>query len=215
MVDEGGEVRAEVSGDVDAEEPFTLDQVDMGAVLEAILMVASNPVSSAHLAAATGTSVDQVERALAALVRDYDGADGSRPRGFELRFVDGGWRIYSRAKWAPWVGKFVAGADTASLTQAALETLAIVAYKQPVTRNQIAQIRGVNVDAVLRTLLARDLVAEAGQTPTGAHLFSTTTQFLERMGISDISELPPLAPFMPGPESDLDFAFEQQGDLND
>lgn len=188
------EVRSEV------EETFRLEDGDLLRAVEAILMVAAEPISVRALCLATGMKPDQVEEALLSLKRDYDGEDFGRERGFELRFLDDGWRIFSRPKWAPWVGSFVAGAETAQLTQAALETLAIVAYRQPVTRTQIARVRGVNVDAVLRTLLARDLVEEVGTTATGAHLFGTTTHFLERMGLSDVSELVPLAPFMPGPE---------------
>lgn len=190
---------------------FVLDGGDLLPALEAILMVAAEPVSVPSFASVTGMKPDQIEEALHQLARDYDGQGGGRQRGFELRRVDDGWRIFSRPVWSPWVARFVAGADTAQLTQAALETLAIVAYRQPVTRTQIARVRGVNVDGVLRTLLARDLVEEVGTTATGAHLFGTTTQFLERMGLSDVSELVPLAPFMPGPD-----ALEELGsDLED
>lgn len=188
------EARAEV------EESFRLEGGDLLPALEAILMVAAEPISVSALSLATGMKPGQVESALESLKRDYDGLDLGPQRGFQLRFLDDGWRIFSRPKWAPWVGSFVAGAETAQLTQAALETLAIIAYRQPVTRSQIARIRGVNVDTVLRTLLARDLIEEIGATVTGAHLFGTTTHFLERMGLSDVSELVPLAPFMPGPE---------------
>ncbi len=184
----------------EVEESFALDGGDLLPALEAILMVAAEPISVSAMSLATGMKPDQVEEALLSLKRDYDGESGRVERGFELRFLDDGWRIFSRPKWAPWVGNFVAGAETAQLTQAALETLAIIAYRQPVTRAQIARVRGVNVDGVLRTLLARDLVEETGTTATGAHLFGTTTHFLERMGLSDVSELVPLAPFMPGPE---------------
>ncbi|WRS29757.1 SMC-Scp complex subunit ScpB [Actinomycetaceae bacterium MB13-C1-2] len=192
------------------EEAFRLDDGDLLPAIEAILMVTAEPVSTSALSLATGMKPDQVEEALRSLQRDYDGEDSGRQRGFELRFLDDGWRIFSRSKWAPWVGSFVAGAETAQLTQAALETLAIVAYRQPVTRGQIARVRGVNVDGVLRTLLARDLVEEVGTTATGAHLFGTTTHFLERMGLSDVSELVPLAPFMPGPESVHDIDTETE-----
>ncbi|MFZ1382700.1 MAG: SMC-Scp complex subunit ScpB [Scrofimicrobium sp.] len=198
------EARAEV------EENFRLEDGDLLPAIEAILMVAAEPIGLSALSLATGMKPDQVEAALLRLKQDYDGEDSGRERGFELRFLDDGWRIFSRPKWAPWVGSFVAGAETAQLTQAALETLAIIAYRQPVTRAQIARVRGVNVDAVLRTLLARDLVEEVGTTPTGAHLFGTTTHFLERMGLSDVSELVPLAPFMPGPDSVHDIDTETE-----
>ena len=198
----------------DANPEFALQTSDLSAALEAILMVAPNPVPVPALVAATGMKAKQVEETLQGLQKDYDGEDGGVRRGFELRVVDGGWRIYSRPAFAPWVAAFVAGAETSALSQAALETLAIVAYRQPVTRGQIARIRGVNVDTTLRTLQLRDLIEEVGQTPTGGHLFGTTTAFLERMGLDDISQLPPLAPFMPGPETDLDF-LDREGQKNE
>ena len=180
---------------------LSLEGVDLRGALEAILMVALVPVSPMDLAAATQMPVEQVEEALRGLAADYDGRDGSRERGFELREIEGEWRLYSRSKWASWVGQFVAGAESTSLTRAAMETLAIIAYRQPVTRGQIARIRGVNVDSVLRTLAARDLIAEDGTSPSGAHLFRTTSSFLEYMGMSSLDDLVPLGPFMPGPEN--------------
>ncbi len=180
---------------------LSLEGVDLRGALEAILMVALVPVSPMDLAAATQMPVEQVEEALRGLAADYDGRDGSRERGFELREIEGEWRLYSRSKWASWVSQFVAGAESTSLTRAAMETLAIIAYRQPVTRGQIARIRGVNVDSVLRTLAARDLIAEDGTSPSGAHLFRTTSSFLEYMGMSSLDDLVPLGPFMPGPEN--------------
>ncbi len=178
-----------------------LDQVDLRQALEAILMVAEEPVPAGSLAAAVGMPEDLVVAALERLRDDYDGVSGQPRRGFELRHVEGKWRVYSRAEWAPWVGKFILGSQTAALSRAAMETLAIIAYRQPITRGQIARIRGVNVDSVLRTLLTRGLIWEDGEAAGGARLLRTTTEFLERMGMEDLSELPPLAPFMPGPEN--------------
>ena len=126
------------------------------------------------------------------------GERGGRPRGFELRHAGEGWRIYSAPAYADVVGRFVLDGQSARLTQAALETLAVVAYRQPVTRGQVSAVRGVNVDGVMRTLTARGLVVEVGTEPTsGALLYGTTGYFLERMGLSSLDELPPLAPYLP------------------
>ncbi len=200
--------------DSDRHAELSLAAEDLGGALEAILMVAPEPVSVDALAAATGMKPSQVSSALKTLQADYDGETGGKRRGFELRPVEDRWRIYSRPEFSPWVADFVVGAETSSLSQAALETLAVVAYRQPVTRTQIARVRGVNVDATLRTLQLRGLIQELGQTATGAHLFGTTALFLERMGFSSISDLPPLAPFMPGPETDLDF-LDLEGQANE
>lgn len=177
-----------------------LEVVDLGAAVEAILMVAAEGVTAASLAEATSMPESATEEVLRRLQAEYDGSDQRPARGFELRETEGVWRIYSRARWAPWVGRFVASGQNSSLSRAAMETLAVIAYRQPVTRAQIGRIRGVNVDSVLRTLLARDLIAEDGSSPTGAHLLRTTTTFLEYMGLSSLDDLEPLAPFMPEPE---------------
>ena len=151
-------------------------------------------MSEVALASALGLTTDTVEVLLADLAADYDAAG----RGFELRHVAGGWRIYSRTAYAPAVEKFMLDGQTAKLTQAALETLAIVAYRQPVSRARVGAIRGVNVDAVMRTLLTRGLVEEAGHdSETTAVLYRTTTYFLQRLGLASIEELPALAPFLP------------------
>ncbi|MCB7137417.1 SMC-Scp complex subunit ScpB [Cellulosimicrobium marinum] len=169
------------------------------AALEAVLMVADEPVPVVELAAALAVATPEVEAALVALAAEYRGEDGARPRGFELREAAGGWRVYSAPAHAEAVGRFVQGGQTARLTQAALETLAVIAYRQPVSRGQVSAVRGVNVDGVVRTLAARGLVAETGQDPhTGASLFGTTGYFLERMGFTSLDELPPLAPHLPG-----------------
>ena len=162
--------------------------------LEAVLMVVEEPVEEVALAAVLGLSVDRVGALLGDLVEEYD-VDG---RGFELRRVAGGWRIFSRAAFAPVVERFVLDGQTARLTQAALETLAIVAYRQPVSRARVGAVRGVNVDAVMRTLVTRGLVEEAGNDPeTGAVLYRTTSYFLQRIGLSSVDDLPALAPYLP------------------
>ena len=165
--------------------------------IEAILMVASEPVAASDLADVLGASVEDVEAQLRALAAEYLGEGQDRPRGFELREVAGGWRIYSARAYADVVGRFVVGSSHARLSQAALETLAVIAYRQPISRARICRIRGVNVDGVVRTLLARGLVEETGLTPSGARLYGTTGEFLEKMGITSLSELVPLAPYLP------------------
>ncbi|NTW41477.1 MAG: SMC-Scp complex subunit ScpB [Cellulomonadaceae bacterium] len=169
------------------------------AALEAVLMVADEPVTAVQLATVLGLPTHHVEQLLEALAAEY--RSGPRPRGFELRAVAGGWRFYSSAAHADVVGRFVLDGQTARLTQAALETLAVIAYRQPVTRGQVSAVRGVNVDSVVRTLAARGLVAELGTEPSGAVLYGTTPYFLERMGMSSLDELPPLAPYLPDFES--------------
>ncbi|WP_244927902.1 SMC-Scp complex subunit ScpB [Nocardioides sp. W7] len=162
--------------------------------LEAVLMVADQPLDVASLATAVGYPVDAVMEALLALASEYD----EQGRGFELRNVAGGWRYYTREEYAVVVEGFVLEGQQARLTQAALETLAVVAYKQPISRARVSAIRGVNVDGVMRTLLTRGLVEEAGQdAETGANLYRTTRYFLERIGVTSIDELPELAPYLP------------------
>lgn len=173
-----------------------LDALPSGArgALEAVLMVVDEPVSEASLAAALGVTVPQVSELIAELAADYDEAG----RGFQLRRVAGGWRVYSRREYAAVIERFLLDGQTAKLTQAALETLAIVAYRQPVSRARVGAVRGVNVDAVMRTLVTRGLVEEAGHDPqTGAVLYQTTTYFLHRVGLTSIDELPALAPYLP------------------
>ena len=162
--------------------------------LEAILMVSDQPLDKVRLASAVGHPVADVEDALHALAGEY----AEQGRGFELRAVAGGWRFYTREEFAAVVESFVLDGQQARLTQAALETLAVVAYKQPVSRARVSAIRGVNVDGVMRTLLSRGLVEEAGQDgDSGANLYRTTTYFLERIGITSLDELPELAPYLP------------------
>lgn len=176
---------------------------DLLSAIEAVLMVVEHPVSAALIAESLGVAVDAVDEALRQLQAEYAGegaAAGPRERGFVLKNVAGGWRIYSSPRWATMVGRFIVGSESSQLTQAALETLAIVAYRQPATRNQVAHVRGVNVDSVMRNLQARGLIEEAGSTPTGAYLYQTTSYFLECMGFETLEELVPLAPFLPPAE---------------
>lgn len=167
---------------------------DVRAAVEAILMVTDEPVSPTDLAIAIEVPEAEVLTALSSLRDEY--TDPSHLRGFELREVDGGWRVYSSPRFADIVGRFIVEGQSARLSQAALETLAIVAYRQPITRGQISQIRGVSVDTVVKTLLARGLIAEVGEL-VGAAQLGTTTAFLERMGLSSLDKLPPLAPYLP------------------
>ena len=163
-------------------------------ILESILLVVDQPVPEVDLAQVLETPRTVVLTALEDLAAEYAAAD----RGFELRQVAGGWRLYTAPDCAPYVERFVLEGQHARLTQAALETLAVVAYRQPVSRQAISAIRGVNVDGVIRTLLARGLVAEAGEEgPSGAHLYVTTPYFLERLGLRSVDELPNLAPLLP------------------
>jgi segregation and condensation protein B len=169
------------------------------AALEALLMVAEGPVPAERLAAIVALPVDEVRALLADLAAEYRGETGGRPRGFELREGAAGWRVWSARAHHDVVARLVRDGQTSRLSQAALETLAVIAYRQPVTRGQVSAVRGVNVDGVVRTLLARGLVAEIGQDPlTGAALFGTTGEFLDRMGWTSLDELPPLAPHLPG-----------------
>jgi segregation and condensation protein B len=176
------------------EETLAVSPAPLRPALEAVLMVADQPLDAVTLATAVGHPVDEVSSALTALAEEY----AEQGRGFELRHVAGGWRYYTREEYAGVVEAFVLEGQQARLTQAALETLAVVAYKQPVSRARVSAIRGVNVDGVMRTLLTRGLVEEAGQDhETGANLYRTTGYFLERIGISSLDELPEIAPYLP------------------
>ena len=174
--------------------------------LEAVLLVADAPLDPSVLADAVGHRPDEVAGALAALAASYD----QERRGFELRQVGGGWRLFTREEYAEVVERFVLDGQQARLTSAALETLAVVAYRQPVSRGQVSAIRGVNVDGVMRTLITRGLVEEAGtESASGAVLYSTSSYFLERLGLSGLHELPELAPFLPPDAEAPDLAQEQ------
>lgn len=164
--------------------------------LEAILMVVNTPVSEKDLAKALSLSEGIVNQLLWELSAEY--ASSLHPRGFQLREVAGGWRFYSHPRYADVVAGFITAGQQNKLSAQALETLAVVAYRQPVTKAQISAIRGVDVDGVLRTLQLRGLVEQVGVTQdTGASLFQTTTYFMEIMGLNSLDELPDLAPYLP------------------
>lgn len=173
---------------------LALELLPLEPALEAVLMVADEPFDHLTLAQAVGHPPGDVEAALARLATAYD----ERGHGFELRRVAGGWRYYTRESLASAVERFVRDGQQSRLTQAALETMAVVAYRQPVSRARVSAIRGVNVDGVMRTLVTRGLVDEAGtDDETGAILYRTTSYFLERMGLNSLDELPELAPYLP------------------
>lgn len=164
------------------------------AALEALLLVVDEPVDAEALAGALDQPVERVNAALRRLAESY--RLGSR--GVDLRVVGGGWRFYTRDRYAPYVERLLRDGQRARLTRAALETLAVVAYRQPVTRARVGSVRGVNSDGVMRTLLTRGLVEESGTDPqTQAVLYRTSELFLERLGLASLAELPPLAPLLP------------------
>ena len=169
--------------------------------LEALLFVMDSPVDEETLAAALRCPPEQVPQGLAELAAGYD----ERRAGVVLRRVGEGWRLYTRDEHAEVVERYLGEGHRSRLSQAALETLAVIAYRQPVTRARISAIRGVGVDGVMRTLLARGLVQETGSDPdTGGGLYGTTPLFLERLGLAGLDELPELAPLLPEPSSVLD-----------
>lgn len=167
---------------------------DVQGPLEALLLMAEEPMPATTLAQVLEVPVDEVTAALASLVAFYD----ETGRGFELRHVGGGWRYYTRDEHADVLTRYVLDGQQGRLSQAALETLAVIAYLQPISRTRVSAVRGVNVDGVVRTLAARGLIEEAGQDEeTGAIVFRTTDYFCERMGLSSLDELPDLAPHLP------------------
>ena len=177
-----------------ADEALPMPLAPLRPSLEAVLMVADQPLDQISLATAVGYPAQEVADALVALAAEYD----EQERGFELRNVAGGWRYYTREEYAAVVEGFVLEGQQARLTQAALETLAVVAYQQPVSRARVSAVRGVNVDGVMRTLINRGLVEDAGQDGEhGATLYRTTSYFLERIGIVSLDDLPDLAPHLP------------------
>jgi segregation and condensation protein B len=192
-----------VAGDQDAALPGERDSAALAdgdsapglrANLEAIMLVADEPVSEVVIAQVLERPRAEVAAALRELAASYV----AEQRGFDLREVAGGWRFYTREECAPVVERFVSDGQEVRLTQAALETLAVVAYRQPVSRARVSAVRGVNCDGVIRTLVLRGLVEEAGSDPeTGAILFATTAYFLERLGLPGLDALPELAPFLP------------------
>lgn len=181
------------------EVPAPVADSDVERALEAILMVADEPMSVVTLATAVGAPVKRVRQAIDALVEDFDGEapGGSVRRGFELREVGGGWRIYVRAEYDQVVAGYVLQQNPTKLSQAALETLAVIAYKQPISRGAIASIRAVNVDSVVRTLLGRGLITELfTDSETGAINYGTTDLLLTQLGINSVDELPKISPLL-------------------
>jgi segregation and condensation protein B len=171
------------------------------AALEAIMLVADEPIPEVLLAQVLERPRGEVVATLRELATEYE-AEG---RGFDLREVAGGWRFYTRPDCAPLVERFVRDGQEVRLTQAALETLAVVAYRQPVSRARVSAVRGVNCDGVMRTLVLRGLAEESGtDSETGAILYRTTGYFLERMGLSSLEDLPDLAPFLPDDFADIE-----------
>lgn len=178
----------------DIAEPAELDADELKRVLEALLLVIDTPVTADALAAATEQPIYRVAAKLQLMADELTGRDS----GIDLRHTSEGWRMYTRARFAPYVEKLLLDGARTKLTRAALETLAVVAYRQPVTRARVSAVRGVNVDAVMRTLLARGLITEVGtDADTGAVTFATTELFLERLGLTSLSELPDIAPLLP------------------
>jgi segregation and condensation protein B len=179
---------------LDVPEAPELDDDELGRVLEALLLVVDSPVSVEALAAA----IEQPVYRIAAKLRVMADELNERDSGIDLRETGGGWRMYTRARFAPYVERLLLDGSRSKLTRAALETLAVVAYRQPVTRARVSAVRGVNSDAVMRSLLARGLITEAGTDPdTGATAFATTDLFLERLGLSSLADLPDIAPLLP------------------
>jgi segregation and condensation protein B len=171
-----------------------LEDGELGAVLEALLLVVDTPVTVEQLGAATEQPAYRIIAKLRSMADEFTDRDS----GIDLREAGGGWRLYTRARFAPYVERLLLDGSRSKLTRAALETLAVVAYRQPVTRARVSAVRGVNVDAVMRTLLARGLITEAGtDADTGAVTFATTELFLERLGLTSLADLPDIAPLLP------------------
>jgi segregation and condensation protein B len=191
----------EIAGDSVTTEDSASDGLgapDLRSALEALLLVADEPMTTSTLATLTQTPEDQIIVTLRELSDEYT----AQGRGFDLKEIAGGWRYWTRADCAGVVERFVLDGQHARLTQAALETLAVVAYRQPVTRSRISAIRGVNVDSVVRNLVARGLIEEVGHdNETGAFLYRTTTYFLERLGLKSLQDLPPIAEHLPMPDN--------------
>ncbi|TSE01394.1 SMC-Scp complex subunit ScpB [Skermania sp. ID1734] len=172
----------------------TPDDAEVVSALEAMLLVVDAPAPAAQFAAALEVDTERVEQ----LLREMSAQLTERRSGIDLRYVGDGWRLYTRNEFAPYVERMLLDGARSKLTRAALETLAVIAYRQPLTRARVSAVRGVNVDGVMRTLLARGLIAEAGVDPeTTATLYCTTELFLERLGLASLADLPPLAPLLP------------------
>lgn len=182
-----------------------LNAAVLRSAIEAILIISEVPLSPMAVAAALNSPVKEVREAIDALRAEYDSPDSGEPRGFELREVGGGWRFFVREQYDWAVREFIQNENPTKLSQAALETLAVIAYKQPISRGQVASIRAVNVDSVVRTLLSRGLITELyTDSETGAINYGTTELMLEVLGINTLDELPLISPFLPDANSDFD-----------
>jgi segregation and condensation protein B len=191
-------IDGESATETELDDGISLGAPSIRAALEALLIVAEEPMSSSTLATLTRTPEEVVVTTLHDLAQEY----AVQERGFDLRELGGGWRFWTRDNCAQVVERFVLDGQHGRLSQAGLETLAVVAYRQPVTRSRISAIRGVNVDGVVRTLVTRGLIEETGHDhETGAHLYRTTTYFLERLGLKSLDELPPIAAHLPMPDN--------------
>ncbi len=174
--------------------PDLTDDAELDGALESVLLVVDSPISEDQLSSALEQPIKRIKQALRRISSRYT-ESGS---GIDLRRAGDGWRFYTRDRFAPFVEKLLLDGQRAKLTRAALETLAVIAYRQPVTRARIAAVRGVNVDGVIRTLVARGLIEETGtDSDTGGILYRTTELFLERLGLSSLHDLPPIAPLLP------------------
>ncbi len=206
MTDDAGEVSASEL-EIDTANA-AMDDDELARVLEALLLVVDTPVGAETLASVTEQPADRITATLESMAAELSGRDS----GIDLREAGGGWRMYTRARFAPYVERLLLDGSRSKLTRAALETLAVVAYRQPVTRARVSAVRGVNVDAVIRTLVARGLITEAGtDEDTGATTFATTELFLERLGLSSLSDLPDIAPLLP----DVDVIDDLSENLDD
>jgi segregation and condensation protein B len=195
----------ETSQETAVVEKVELSEQELRGAVEAILMVTDSPVSLLAIAAALETPVNQVRNVVQALQAEYNGETSEQARGFELREVGGGWRIFVRQDFDWAVRMFVANESPSKLSQAALETLAVIAYKQPISRGQVASIRAVNVDSVVKTLLSRGLISELfTDSETGAINYGTTPLLLELLGINSLDDLPLISPYLPDADSDFD-----------
>ena len=190
---------------VPIEVALALEPHELRGAVEAILMIADAPVSLLAMAAALETPVNLVRDAVLFLQQQYNGDSPQQARGFEIREIGGGWRIFVRHDFDWAVKMFVANESPSKLSQAALETLAVIAYKQPISRGQVASIRAVNVDSVVKTLLSRGLITELfTDSETGAINYGTTPLLLELLGINSLEELPLISPYLPDANSDFD-----------
>lgn len=206
LVEESAEPVIDDESGVDAAEvpvagpdlPDLTEDSALAAALESLLLVVDSPAEEDLLATALDLPIARITEALQRMAEEYT----EQQRGIDLRKVGGGWRFYTRDRHAPFVERLLLDGQRAKLTRAALETLAVIAYRQPVTRQRVAAVRGVNVDGVIRTLLARGLIEETGtDSETGGFLFRTTELFLERIGLSSLEDLPPIAPLLPEVDS--------------